>query len=681
LKSLIQAQPSGQPAVITVAPGSPDDGYGLLVVPPADFAQQLHLDDPTKLENPYFKIVEAESSEPLSFSDFDGDNVLYHLMKGRAYYAALAKNGGFEDAVFDSVVPRKLIVRVRMKNASNPATHFSASADYDNSYYVPAQAPMIHLVLEQRKSMLKTFFGQLSQDLGCTSSTDPGAKWQLQCAQVCDDLASKFSSSATEKQMQSDGIPFAGVVQEISASLSSPVSCSAKEAAISSAFAKADALVDVQPWSQEIFFDIRKVMRGKIDWYDLISSAGLSVATGSWVSLGATPMQFFDNYNAGIDGEKIPDVIYHEAFHYASDAEGLFPMASEGNPVAEDYANYFGSSLNGRPEIAEIDEFSGSYYKRDYSKIVEVKDGTPEPYNANPFGAAVFWQIRNSLGQARADQLIWNSLHYLDGSALHGDVPQAVSEAAHADSDLSADEIASIDHLLKTYRQSYINLELKFGQGSAGHLDLDALKKAASDEAEQIKNIPAELQALGIAIDADTATHIASTADSLKSESLKPGFRSRVVHAMEDLGKALGYAGGAVYAGGNAPMDFGTDFFSSLFSGHGLLTGKDRSTEAELTGSTGGVVATYYLYSGLSALGYAFSGTVTSSAFGVVFINSEVCKKADPSGKSSLDVYCLKNAQLLNVIQRDSVRSGAEIGTAVHQELKKIGQFLKKLFS
>jgi hypothetical protein len=112
-----------------------------------------------------------------------------------------------------------------------------------------------------------------------------------------------------------------------------------------------------------------------------------------------------------------------------------------------------------------------------------------------------------------------------------------------------------------------------------------------------------------------------------------------------------------------------------------LLTGKDRSTEAELTGSTGGVVATYYLYSGLSALGYAFSGTVTSSAFGVVFINSEVCKKADPSGKSSLDVYCLKNAQLLNVIQRDSVRSGAEIGTAVHQELKKIGQFLKKLFS
>ena len=80
-----------------------------------------------------------------------------------------------------------------------------------------------------------------------------------------------------------------------------------------------------------------------------------SVTSGNWIGLGTnSALGLLTHYNGGIDGAKIPSVIYHEAFHWASDADGYFPMASEGNPVAEDYANYFGSSILNRPEMAMI---------------------------------------------------------------------------------------------------------------------------------------------------------------------------------------------------------------------------------------------------------------------------------------------------------------------------------------
>jgi hypothetical protein len=367
-------------------------------------------------------------------------------------------------------------------------------------------------------------------------------------------------------------------------------------------------------------------------------------------------------------------------------------MASEGNPVAEDYANYFGSSINGRPAIAEIDEFSSASYKRDYSKVKEIKNSLPESYNSNPFGPAVFWQIRNQLGQKKTDQLIWNSLHYLNGSALHTDVPKAVSSAAHNDSDLNADEVSFIDTLFSRYSQSYINLELKFNPGAKTIQDEETLKKAASDQADQLKTIPNTLSANGVTLDSDTVIHISTVADGLKAESQKAGFRSKVVLVLnkiaqavklsgEDVGKAIGYTGTTVFSLGESPMNFGTDLFSSLILGHGMNTDGDTTIAAKLTGAAGGVTTTYYSYAGLAALGFSLSSMVTSSAFGVVFIDSEVCSKATPGGVTSLDQYCAENSKIMQTLNSDSEKLGSEIGSEVHHELKNIAQFFKKIFS
>ncbi len=610
LSDLIQQQPPGTPAVVTASANSGDDGYGLLTQSRDDFANHLSLDDPSKLENAYFKIVEGEGDQALSVGDFDGDNVLYHLMRAVRYYQKLSQNSGNANSAIDPSNPRKSVVRVRVQNGTDPIVHFLSKADYNNSRYIPAEPLSVQQINE------------------LTHEQDPAH----------------------------------------------------------------NPLIPI--WSQEIWFDQKKTITGKFDWYDLTSSLGLALATQNWISMTSTPLEYLEKVNSGIDGEKIPDVIYHEAFHYSSDANGLFPMASEGNPVAEDYANYFGSSLNGRPEIAEISEFTSRYYKRDYSKIrdIDTTQGNSQNYNYYSFGPSMFWQIRNQLGQERADQLIWNSLQYIDGSFLHLDVPKAVSRAAHESSTLSESEITAIDSLLAAHHQSYLNLELKFNPGNTEALQEESLRGAAKKQAAQLKKIPSELAAQGITLDDETSAGINDAADALEAESLKPGFRSRVVGVLndigkavkiagEDTGKALGYVGSTAFAVGNVPMDFGTDLISSMIVGRAVLTDRDKNAGAEIAGATGGVASTYYSYVGLSALGFALTDVVTTSAFGIVFIDKEICSKADLQGDSDLDHYCLQNAKIMNSITIDSAKAGATIGEKVHSELKRIGAFFKKIFS
>jgi hypothetical protein len=699
LAALIKDQPQDRVAVMTLAADSPDDGYGILSMSRSDFAQQVSLDDPAKLENAYFKIVEAEGNDALPVGDFDGDNVLYHMMRARAYYAKLAQASGFPDAALDPATARKITVRVRMQNDYNVVLHFAAQPDYDNSRYIPAEPPTIKMINEMNKNNFQSSYTQLMTDLGCDASH--GA--DMNCPNDCQDMPAALSKSATAAKMAKDLVgPYKGFLADLNAALASPNPCPVKESAINAAFNKALVTVDIAPWNQEILFDEKKTLMAPVDWYGLATAAGFSASTEDWVSLSATPLQLVNGYNGGIDGEKIPDVIYHETFHYASDADGLFVMASEGNPVAEDYANYFGSSINGRPEMAEIDEFSGRAYKHEYKKIPEIKDTVPSMYNATSFGTAIFWAIRNQLGRDRADQLVWNSLHYLDGSSLHLDVPKAVSAAAHADTTLTPGEISMIDNLLEKYHQSYVNLEIKFNPGEAKKLlDAETVKKAGADQADHLKKIPDELQANGVDLDPGTASHISDVADSLKDESSKPGFRSKVVKVLNeisktlkitevDTGETIGIAGNVVSAAGNTPINFGTDLVSSIIMGHGMLTGKelatgkyagrDKSLEAELVGATGGVATTYYSYAGLAALGFSFTNIVSTSAFGVVFVNGEVCAKANLKGKSSLDRYCLENAKLANTINSDTARAGATLGTKIHLELQKIGQFFKNLF-
>jgi hypothetical protein len=367
LKELIEENKNNT-AVVTSVSESADSDYGLLVMPSTEFSNVTSETTPGKLENDYFNILDNEGTETLSNTDFDGDNVFYHLTKARAYYARLAENSGFSDSAFT----RKINVRVRVTEYYNPSTHFTKKLAYNDARYIPAEDP-------------------IDAELNKDSSTGQ--------------------------------------------------------------------------WNQEIWFQSRKGILNmkKSDWAELAINSGISGTTGSWASLPVTiPLEIYEHYNAGLDPAKLPNVIYHECFHYVTDAEGYFPMASEGNPVAEDYANYFGSSINGKPEIAELNEFSSGFYKRSYKKIKDVKDTKESLYNATSFGPSMFWQIQKWLGRDRADQLIWNSLRYLKGSSKHTDVPKALSLAVQNDSALSADEVSEIQELLSAHQKSYENLEKKF---------------------------------------------------------------------------------------------------------------------------------------------------------------------------------------------------------------------------
>src|SRR6185437_2213410 len=105
LKNSPQCQ-GGRICVVVPVPDSPNDDYGLLSMAPQDFVNKTELNDPTKLENQYFQIVGDQGSDTLPVGDFDGDNVLYHLMVARNYYANLAANSGFADPALD----RKVVV-------------------------------------------------------------------------------------------------------------------------------------------------------------------------------------------------------------------------------------------------------------------------------------------------------------------------------------------------------------------------------------------------------------------------------------------------------------------------------------------------------------------------------------------------------------------------------------------
>jgi hypothetical protein len=554
-----ETQSQNQIQIIVPVAQSPNDNYNLTLISDSTFAKQLELtglSTPATLDNAYFQIVDDETSASLPVGDFDGDNVLYHLMEARTYYAKLARGSGFPDAALE----HKIVVRVRVDHGYNLVTHFAQWNDYNNSRYIPA-----------------SFQG------------DSAAHW-----------------------------------------------------------------------SQEIWFDSRKSQLSGVDWYSVAVSSGLAVALQNWVALSATPLELLGQYNAGIDAAKQPGVIYHEAFHYSTDATGLFPMASEGNPVAEDYANYFGASILGRAQIADLMEYSGRYYKRDYSKIIEVDDTSPLTYNAVPFGPSIFWNIREQLGQARADQLIWNSLKYLNGSSLATDEPKAISAAAQEDASLTTDEVAQINALLEKYHQSYVNLELKFNPGETQLIDDNTIESSASK--------------------------VGGDSTQLRKEAAKPGFKGRVVAVLnwiahgilsgsEDAAKAIGYVGSTVFAVGNAPVDFGTDLLSGLVLGHGMVTTNDQSLPDEMIGAAGGVTAAYYTYVGLDALGYSIADPAISISVAAVMADTLICNGADAKGPTSLDHYCATNTKILSTVDGDAAKAGATIGDVIHDEIEKIGEF------
>ena len=579
-----------------------DRDFGLLVQSREEFSRKLALSEPLHLETPVFKLVENASDEALPIDDFDGANVLVHLLEARQRYQILGDTTGLRSPVLD----RKTVVRVRVDAAYNLATHFAQQHTYNDDRYIP----------------------------GHRSGR----------------------------------------------------------------------------WGQEIWFHARKTVFNTHRLHELAQSAGLSGFAHDWLGLGVLlPLQLYQRTDTGMDGAKIPSAIYHEAFHWATDAEGFFPMAAEGNPVAEDYARYFSSSLQGRASSEDVGEFTSRLYRRDYSKIRPIRNTEPTNYNASAFGPSVFWQIRRSLGAERADRLLWSSMRYLHGDFRETEVPVAVLAAARQDQELTSVEIRKIADLFRENAQSYVNLERKTGYAGPAPspraredlrtrisgLSNEALAEAAVRETQGIRQLPEELGEEGVTLTPEEATGFSKIADSLQAEAHKPGFSAKVTHVLGRIGrgfekaglgaaKGLGLIGSGVYAALAAPLVFGTDFTATVIHGpgHEVIA---RSSLAhpgiaeELEGGAGGLASYYFAFVGLNAVGYATAAPFLSTSLGAIIANLVVCRhvslapehlqEAEPF--TEREQYCRANAKLMSAITGNIARAGARAGGKIHSVFKK----------
>lgn len=104
-----------------------------------ELKQELQINGDT-LENDWFKIVNFEiigdpkdrvlRNEALSYTDCDGRNVLYHLMKARRYFADLNPS--------NQALQRKVIVRINVDRRYNYINHFGLLPGYNQAGHYPA---------------------------------------------------------------------------------------------------------------------------------------------------------------------------------------------------------------------------------------------------------------------------------------------------------------------------------------------------------------------------------------------------------------------------------------------------------------------------------------------------------------------------------------------------------------
>jgi hypothetical protein len=586
LKKQIIEDSANQVSVIVPVEKSRDSDYGVLEMSKDEYAKETELTDPNLLENKYFKMVEGESEQALSITDFDGRNVLYHMMIARKHYLALAEKSGDPLTTFDN----KLTVRVRMTYGYNPVVHYAKWNDYNNSRYIPF-----------------------------------------------DNYANK--------------------------------------------------------WGNETWFDARKSKWAKIDWYDIGFNTGSGTLTQDWLALGEPIPDVVNKYNSGIDSAKIPNVIYHETFHWASDTDALIPMPAAGNQVGEDYANYFGSSLLGRPEIAELHEFSGRFYKQSYKKIREVKDDgdivvNPERYDASRFVPSFFWSIRNKLGAERADQLIWNSLKYLKQGFFQTRIPPALTKAAEEDKDLTAVEVQFVEDQLTRYSESFVYLQKHF----YGNLNVDSvpesftpaeiasITQSAHAYAKTIAEYSTYLGELGIKLDPEDDQKFKAAASQMEHEIRKPGFLRDMVYRLSRagirLGEGAGYALGATSSVLNAPVHFGTELAVAGITGHPLRDYTQEKVYNQFLGAGGGIGGLYYLDVGLSFISNPLPIDLSLTA--ITLAQSIVCIKEKTTKNLELKNYCDRNANLLNAINSNVSKAGDKTGEETRSFLMKIVHVFKK---
>jgi hypothetical protein len=567
-----QQNDPNQISVIIPVPDSPDNDYGLLLLPKDDFAIELGLKNKALLENDFYKIVENESSDALPVGDFDGDNVLYHLMKAHDYYLSLAIKTGAPTANFN----HKITVRVRVDHDFNSVEHFSQKLWYDNSCYI-------------------------------TNHPDNG-------------------------------------------------------------------------YDSEIWFFVRKAVWNKLDWYSIAMNTGSAVMTKNYMNIGNILPDVVNKYSGGIDTAKLPNVIYHENFHWASDYPNVIPMPDSGNQVGEDYANYFGSSLGGKPTIAELKEFSGRNYTRHYQKVHAVKDpgdnaANPMAYNSQPFVPSLFWQFRDKLGQARGDELVYRSLKFIRGGIFETLIPAAILDAVHEQKDLTPDEVSFVEDQIKTYTTSFVNLQKYFYndlviQSDPGTLAIEAnITDAVHYEDAQIKGLVNTLREEGVEVTSEDEAKFGLIAAQLKTVSREPGFARKVLrvlgHAGIKVGEIAAYSANAAGAVLNAPVHFATELSVSSATGHSMGNFNNEKLSNQLIGAAGGLGALYYLDVGLSLVGNPLP--LSLSLTGVMIVETVICTNANTTKKVELKNFCAHNEKVISSIYGVSDKAGDVSGLAIHR--------------
>jgi hypothetical protein len=327
------------------------------------------------LENSSFKVVRFDPvllnsgarelrNDCLPIADFDGRNVLYHLMKAKHFFEGLPRAKELLSA------RKQIIVRVNADRKWSRPDHYGLATEYNNAYYFPADI---------------------------------------------------------------DG-----------------------------------------RWNQELWFykPKRTVMTKRILVETVLSLLPKPALYNSAAALIALPLLIESNTDIGLDSAKDPSVIYHEAFHWASDDPELFKASAFGRPIGESFSNYFAASILGKPVVGGLRSFVDRKRSRNIGKLRMVgsrnvkraqKNALSQAREINvhlrsPFGAAVFWEIRKQLGRERTDAIIWQAIRVLGPNGRFSAIPGAILQLL----DPNEKGAAGVRKLIESpeIRKSFENLDL-----------------------------------------------------------------------------------------------------------------------------------------------------------------------------------------------------------------------------
>lgn len=322
----------------------------------------LEVDNLALAQNKIFKVVEFKvlseftdeaptllSDEALPLTDLDARNVLFHLMRARAFYKKLDP----QNAALD----QPAIVRVRTNRKYNAEAHAGTQVAYNLSAHIPKH------------------FGNL--------------------------------------------------------------------------------------WEQEIWFGAQK------DSFNITKKKVLLAILGSlsyiWAGPGALatiPTTLFSGYKGGVDMAKQPSEIYHEAFHWATNTEDLLPAGRYSHPLSENLANYFGSSIEGKPEFRGLKSFSDRRLTVSYRELKDVKRSRISlVYDYTSFVPTFLWAFRlqKILSADETDQLAWKITQAATHLSFPSDVPGMIRAALAGHPNTPA-----IEALLERYECSFHNLNERF---------------------------------------------------------------------------------------------------------------------------------------------------------------------------------------------------------------------------